>query len=239
MVRDKRYRYIRNYEPEKPYAQYMNTAEQGKTMIELRKSAPAGATQFMAAKKPPEELYDVAQDPHELRNLVNDPPHRAALERLRREHLRWSRDTRDLGLIPEPELLRREMELGSRYAILRQKDSASLMQRLRNPKANDPDPAVRYWAARRGANLTMDPVPIVRIAAAKSNKSLPVLIAGLEDPQEWTRLAAAQALDELGEAARPALEALRKCLARDQNRYVVRVVNRAVNQLTGGRHEVP
>ena len=241
MVRDGRYRYIRNYEPEKPYAQYMNTAEQGITMRELRKGYPAAAKQFMAAAKPAEELYDVAADPHELRNLAKDPKHRAALGRLRQEHERWALETRDLGLIPEPELVAREKKLGSRYAILRQPGAADLMKRLRNPQAADPDPAVRYWAARRGATqLVNDPVPIVRIAAAQRAKAIAVLVPFLEDPEEWTSLAAAQALDELGEAARPALPALQKALAKeDQNRYVSRVVNHAVNRLTGASNEVP
>lgn len=241
MVRDERYRCIRNYEPEKPYMQYMNTAEQGITMRELRKSHPAAAKQFMAVTKPPEELYDVDQDPHEVRNLAADPKHRATLDRLRREHERWAAETRDLGLIPEPELIAREKKLGSRYAILRQPDGEDLMRRLRNPKTNDPDAAVRYWAARRGATeLVNDPVAIVRIAAAQRAKAVDVLVAFLDDPEEWTRLAAAQALDELGEQARPVLPALRKALAKEgQNRYVARVVNHAVNQLTGASNEVP
>ena len=36
-VRDKRFRYIRNYEPFKAYYQYMNTPEKGATMKELRR----------------------------------------------------------------------------------------------------------------------------------------------------------------------------------------------------------
>ena len=35
MVRDSRFRYIRNYEPLKPYYQYMNTPEKGATMKEI------------------------------------------------------------------------------------------------------------------------------------------------------------------------------------------------------------
>ena len=241
MVRDERYRYIRNYEPEKPYAQHMATPESGVTMTELRRAAPAAAKPFMAATKPEEELYDVSADPHELKNLAGDAKHAATLRRMRAEHERWARETRDLGLIPEPELGRREKLFGSRYAILRQADSESLMKRLRTPKADDPDPAVRYWAARRGASeLVKDPVAIVRIAAAKTSKAVDVLAAALDDPDEWTRLAAAQALDELGEAARPALGALQKCSARArENNYVLRVVNHAVNVLTKSSHEVP
>ena len=41
-VRDQRYRYIRNFEPLKPYYQYMNTPEKGATMKEIRKAEAAG-----------------------------------------------------------------------------------------------------------------------------------------------------------------------------------------------------
>lgn len=245
MVRDERYRYIKNYEPEKPYAQFMNTPEQGATMKELRRAAPPAAKQFMAAVKPPEELYDVTQDPHELNNLAGDTKHRGTLARLRAEQERWAWETRDVGLIPEPELARREKELGTRYAILRQPESAALWKRLHQPKANDPDPAVRYWAARRGpagtaAGLVKDPVAIVRIAAAKRAQAVDVLSAALDDSDEWTRLAAAQALDELGEMARPALPKLREILQRKgENNYVLRVANHAVNLLTNATNQVP
>ncbi|MHC4354502.1 MAG: sulfatase family protein, partial [Planctomycetota bacterium] len=55
-VRDKRYRYIRNYEPLKTYYQYMNTPEKGATMKEIRRVHAAGklplaARLFMAERK--------------------------------------------------------------------------------------------------------------------------------------------------------------------------------------------
>jgi len=56
-VRDKRYRYIRNYEPLKTYYQYMNTPEKGATMKEIRRvhaeeNLPPAAKLFMAERKP-------------------------------------------------------------------------------------------------------------------------------------------------------------------------------------------
>ena len=94
-------------------------------MRELRREHAAGrlpeaARLFMADSKPPEELYDTVADPHELKNLANDPEYRTVLERMRAAHLDWVADTRDVGLIPEPEIIVREQALGSRYAILRQ-----------------------------------------------------------------------------------------------------------------------
>jgi N-sulfoglucosamine sulfohydrolase len=57
-----------------------------------------------APTMPPEELYDLQADPHEIHNLATsrDPEHRAALERLRGVLSRWIEETGDMGRIPEP-----------------------------------------------------------------------------------------------------------------------------------------
>jgi len=68
MVRDQRFRYIRNYEPLKTFYQYMNTPEKGTTMADLRRLHDAGQlapipSLFFAPRKPVEELYEVGSDP--------------------------------------------------------------------------------------------------------------------------------------------------------------------------------
>ena len=47
-----------------------------------------------------DELYDLAADPHELINLIDDPAHEGALERLRARLFGWMLDTRDPILSP-------------------------------------------------------------------------------------------------------------------------------------------
>jgi hypothetical protein len=59
------------------------------------------AALFMRPTKPVEELYDLQTDPHEVKNLADDPAHREALERLRNAHLAWMRDIGDIGFVPE------------------------------------------------------------------------------------------------------------------------------------------
>ena len=165
MVRDKRFRYIRNYEPLKPYYQYMNTPEKGATMKEIRRleqsdSLPYAAKLFSAKRKPTEELYDLLNDPHEIYNLSDNPNYIQQLKKMRRAHYSWVRETRDIGLLPESEIIKREALYGSRYEILRQKASASIMLRLSETAAlassgkdalpmlltaiDDTDAAVRY-----------------------------------------------------------------------------------------------
>lgn len=201
-VRDKRFRYIRNYEPFKPYYQYMNTPEKGATMKELRRvhaagNLPAAAVLFMADSKPPEELYDLQSDPHEVNNLATDDQYQKILIKLRKVHLQWVVDTRDIGLIPESEIQRREKQTAARYNILLEA-SPDLIKRVRNvanlavggpenfgklvAALDDEDAAVRYWAligignmadvaATGGKKLKQaltDEAPCVRIAAARA-----------------------------------------------------------------------
>jgi uncharacterized sulfatase len=105
-VRDKQYKYIRNYQWWKPYAQNINYMNEMPTMQEWRRLAAEGKLNpvqslFMAPQKPREELYDCNADPHEVNNLVADPKHAEVLDRLRKAHEKWTEDIHDLGYLPE------------------------------------------------------------------------------------------------------------------------------------------
>ena len=281
-VRDHRFRYIRNYEPLKPYYQYMNTPEKGATMRELRRLHAAGqlpeaAEAFMAESKPVEELYDLQSDPHEIHNLAADPGYAERLFRMREVHARWVRETRDIGLIPEPEIERREVAAGSRYAILAESGDTDLPARLGRvaalasagldavpqllAAADDPDAAVRFWAATGLGNIGLpakqagltaatrllaDDSSVVRVAAARAlirmeepEAAVPLLIDELASDEQWTRLHAAIALDEASDVARPAEAALERALTDQPNKYIVRVANKALNDLRGTANTVP
>ncbi|MDX2149330.1 MAG: sulfatase-like hydrolase/transferase [Bryobacteraceae bacterium] len=111
-VRDPRFKYIRNYQACKPYAQYIDYMDQMPTMREwrrLHKEAKLVGPQslFFAPEKPPEELYDTAADPHEINNLAARPEHKADLERLRAIHEEWTKETKDLGHLKEDDLKER------------------------------------------------------------------------------------------------------------------------------------
>lgn len=219
MARDKRFKYIRNYEPLKTFYQYMNTPEKGATMRDLRRLHEAGklnpaANRFFAPTKPVEELYDCDQDPHELNNLAADSKYAAQLERLRNAHLDWVKRTKDLGLIAEPIIIEREKRVGHRYGILRQGSGDAVSKRVaevavqasaghqalpRLVKAlDDEDAAVRYWAATGLGNIGK---------AAQSARAK--VSALLQDDSSVVRTAAARALARMGDA-KPALPVLQK-----------------------------
>jgi arylsulfatase A-like enzyme len=285
-VRDGRFRYIRNFEPLKPYYQFMNTAELGATMREIRKAEeqgalPALAQQFSLGSKPAEELYDLDHDPHEVHNLAGEPQHQERLQAMRRQCLRWQKEIRDIGLVPEAEIEIRERSIDSRFDILRQAGGEVMVERLveaaarasQGPEAipellndlRDEDAAIRAWGATGLGNFAahipddvaesviaalklavQDRAPDVRIASARAlcalgqvELGLSVLQQELASEHQWGRLAAAIVLDELDESARPVLSTLQAALKNQPNKYIVRVVNKAVNDLLGTKHEVP
>lgn len=108
-VRDARYRYIRNFTPERPFLQANGYKEAQYPVWKLLQKlhaegqlTPAQAA-LCAPTMPAEELYDLGADPHEIRNLAAVPEQRATLERLRAVLEKWLAETNDQGAIPEPE----------------------------------------------------------------------------------------------------------------------------------------
>ena len=237
----------------------------------------SGATRlFSAGRKPVEELYDLENDPHEVNNLASKPEHANRLKTMREAHYRWVRETRDIGLLPEPEIIAREKVHGARYDILRQDGSTAVMTRLGKTAAlassgptalprllaamDDPDAAVRYWGATGVGNISPtnhsqatgamrkalgDSSASVRIAAGRAlarmgepTDALPTLKKALAGPHQWARLQAAIVLDEMEEQARPAIPELKKALIDQPNKYIVRVANRALNDLLGTNNQV-
>ena len=111
-ARDHRYKYIRNFYPDKPYVDFVPYRNNSATMQELLRlhasDALTGAPAlWMADSRPPEELYDTQADPHEVRNLARSAEHRATLERMRGALDGWMDRIGDLGLITEAEMVQR------------------------------------------------------------------------------------------------------------------------------------
>jgi arylsulfatase A-like enzyme len=105
-VRTKRYKYIRNFLPERPYLQPCAYKDQKRILMAMRDYHAAGkldAVQslIMGQTRPPEELYDVQADEHEVRNLAGDPAYAAKLEELRERLDAWMENSGDQGREPE------------------------------------------------------------------------------------------------------------------------------------------
>lgn len=109
-VRDKRWRYIRNYPPHATMATLNRYKEKCFLILPLMRRLHAEgkltgpALSLMAARAPDEELYDSQADPDMLRNLAgsSEREHRDALLRLRSALDAWIIETDDRGHVPEP-----------------------------------------------------------------------------------------------------------------------------------------
>jgi uncharacterized sulfatase len=113
-VRDERWKYIRNLHPEYAFTTHIDlvAGELGQraffsTWEAAAKTNPAAdAILKRYHARPAEELYDLANDPHEQRNLAADPGFSGPLAGLRADLDAWLKAQGDLQRVPvEPRLL--------------------------------------------------------------------------------------------------------------------------------------
>jgi arylsulfatase A-like enzyme len=104
-VRTDRYRYLRNYYYDRPILQagYRDNRPSSMDLRRLRdegKLTPYQHT-FWFGKRPPEELYDLESDPHQIKNLARLPEYRDILLEHRSILEDWIDETGDKGQVPE------------------------------------------------------------------------------------------------------------------------------------------
>jgi len=205
-VTDGRYVYIRNYMPHLIYGQHLNYMWQTPTTRAWEQGFKDGKLTAAQATfwkpKAPEELYDLATDGDEVKNLAASPQHRDVLEKFRKAQRDHALRIRDVGLLAEAEMHRRSAvttpyELARRadFPFERILDTAELASSLKPdalPKLksamNDKDSGVRYWG-------TMGVLMRGRDAAKSCS---PELTKALTDESPSVRIAAAQALSLAG-----------------------------------------
>ena len=110
-VSDGRYKYIRNYMPEKSYYQPIKYRLQNPLMTHILALKDAGKLNeaqlsWFRPTKSVEELFDTQNDPHEFTNLASDPAYKNKLAELRKKHLDWVSQYGDLGEMPELDMLK-------------------------------------------------------------------------------------------------------------------------------------
>lgn len=203
-VRDGRWRYHRNFYPHVPYFGYENYIYQAEYVqkwdqLARERKLTGAQVQVAARTKPVEELYDAQSDPHMVNDLSGDPQYDTVLDHMRSQLYRWMTDTRDLGLLDEPEMLSRAgerspweagQELRSYERILetadlhRTGDVDELLTRV-----SDPDSAVRFWA-----------VTGLMVLEEDSDAAQHALHQATRDSAVSVRIAAADGLLRLGQA---------------------------------------
>ena len=166
--------------------------------------------------KPAEELYDIEKDPEEVHNLVDDLAFSDVVDELRQKLFGWMIETRDLGLIDEPEIAARAEQYNgvshdvgvhcdNLERILETADLARIGEGAKKELAKrlgDTDSAVRFWAVTGLCSLGVERTMIERLSPL------------LDDPAISVSLAAGDYLVRAGEGAL-ALPAFARALASD------------------------
>jgi arylsulfatase A-like enzyme len=260
---NQRYHYMRHFMPHRIYGQHIAymfetaTTQVWKRLYDEGKLQPPQT--YFWETKPWEELYDLENDPDEVRNLAALPDsertaeQQAKLEELRQATHDWMLSIRDVGVLPEAEIHSRS-EGTTPYEMARDNGKFPIERILATAEAasagygigpqepmdpnglKDADSAVRYWTAMgilmRGQNSVRehadvlrtsmeDEAPMVRIAVAEAlgrygnatdaGAAMDTLLgyASLESNSLYIALAALNAIDHLGDRAKPALARLK------------------------------
>lgn len=101
-VRTDRFRYIRNFHTDRALyqLQYRENYASLKTLRELFAGGELSKVQASyhdAARRPSEELYDMTEDPDQVKNLAGDPKYAGELESHRKLLVDWIKSTGDQG----------------------------------------------------------------------------------------------------------------------------------------------
>ena len=116
-IRSKDYKLIQNLMPERAWCQYNGYKEGGYPMLaamnvmNMKGQLTPEQANFFAPRKPALELFDLRHDPHELKNLADDPKHAQVQSELLTELDAWrknvihdqgvSADFRAEGIFPD------------------------------------------------------------------------------------------------------------------------------------------
>jgi hypothetical protein len=172
------------------------------------------ATGQFWGSKPSEELYDLVDDPDNVKNLAADVAHRSTLERMRAALRQRTLEINDNGFMPEGSAIEgyEASRAKGAYPLERLFELATLASE-RNPAhlpafiaaLGDKQEAVRWWAAQGCTILGEQAAPAEALLRAR-----------LEDKSGAVQVAAAEALARQGKQDL-ALPVLQRCLADTNN----------------------
>lgn len=218
-VRDKKFRYIRNYMPHRSHGQHLEYLWKAPSVDSWDKAFLKGECNEIQSAfwkpKPTEELYDTENDPWEINNLAGKPDFAEVIERMRKASYDHILNIKDAGFIPEADRIERTREMSfydyMRFdkvdfqAIVDAAEIATLgktenFEILKNYLKSE-ESAIRYWGATGLLILGEKALP------AKTD-----LLVALNDASASVVAVAAEALYQLGEKT-AAEKALIKVLA--------------------------
>lgn len=202
-VYDGRFLYIRNFMPHVPYIQNAIIFNKGKRSYEelfrVKSLGDLNEEQMeLFLPKDIEELYDLATDPHELNNIIDDPELEETGRVLRNVLMDHLRKTRDSGLLNEGDMMERaNQNAASVYQLMHDEsliDVGPILEAANavgavhdlndlNANLNAEEAAMRWWSLQAADAYEGD------IAPLKSQ-----LITMLGDPSVPNKAKAAELL---------------------------------------------
>lgn len=241
-VRDKKFRYIRNYMPHKIYGQNDEYMMQAASMQSWQNEFFRDRTDEIQRRfwkaKPAEELYDISADPDNVINLAEKPEYRNTLEQMREANRDWIIQTEDMGFIPEAIFVELKKNNISPYEYMRSgrhniKNILRMAEAVGSASAkdkdmiikglSDSDPAIRYWAAM-GCSAQSGLV---------NDKNM--LIPLLQDTEPFVGIMAAEALYTEFKEKEQVLDVLKSYIFSDNLIVAIQALN--VVQLMGSDAE--
>lgn len=111
-VRDRRFKYMRNYMQDLPYFRPLTFRDMFPIMRVLWEGHEQGTLNavqnaYFVAPRPAEELYDTTADPFEIHNLSDDADYGEVLERMRGAMAGWMARVGDWSSVPEQQMIER------------------------------------------------------------------------------------------------------------------------------------
>jgi len=190
VVRDKRFIYIKNYQPYVKWGQHLNYLWSMAAMQAWAQSFKDGKGNdttglFFKTKPWVEELYDCSNDTDCVTNLSTRPEFQPVVARMRQALVDWQLNIHDAGLLPEGEMVRRAAE-----------HHTTIYQMVRDPKVYN---LPAYLAA-------------ADVALAKDEANLKTLTGYLSDADSGIRYWGVCGLLMLDRPDGAALQALKDCL---------------------------
>ncbi len=109
-IRDKQYKLIKNYYPEKGAyldIEFRKNLGVMKALLYLKSQGRLNAQQmqWFRETKAPIELYNIQQDPHEMVNLADNPAYADVVESMNAQLEAWMKKTDDKGRMTEKQLI--------------------------------------------------------------------------------------------------------------------------------------
>lgn len=124
-ARNRQFRYIRNYYPERIYGQYIEYLWFNRSLREWEKLFKENKLNDAQAAywktKPYEELYDIVNDPHNINNLAKNPKYIRDLKELSDATDKWIENTKPMDVFPEPMMVDIDKK-GVLWDVLKDKD---------------------------------------------------------------------------------------------------------------------